>query len=162
VTHFIELVSTGQVSNPGVGNTEEFKGEVGNFSAPSETGVNVMANEKNRERVTAEITLFHLILLANEHGCKVSHEQAMAFLNEKETAQEIWKQMMQAGLDFIQSSLLPASPGPSSLREVPRWTAPTLSSPNLKKSDLKRRQRVGLTDPSTLKPKAGQLTEQTR
>jgi hypothetical protein len=62
--------------------------------------------------VTAEITLFHLILLANEHGCKVSHEQAMAFLNEKETAQEIWKQMMQAGLDFIACSLLPPCTSP--------------------------------------------------
>jgi hypothetical protein len=47
--------------------------------------------------MTAEITLFDLILLANEHGYRVSHEQAMAFLNEKASAREIWKQMMRAG-----------------------------------------------------------------
>ncbi|HEY1468658.1 MAG TPA: hypothetical protein VGF61_06420 [Candidatus Acidoferrum sp.] len=60
-----------------------------------------MAIKRKRERVTAEITLFRLILLANKHGYRVSHEQAMAFLNEKESAQKIWKQMMRTGLDFI-------------------------------------------------------------
>lgn len=52
-----------------------------------------MAKKRNWERVTAEITLLHLILLANAHGYRVSHEQALAFLNEKAGAQEIWKQM---------------------------------------------------------------------
>ena len=65
-----------------------------------------MPKKKNRERVTAEIALFHLILLANEHGYRVSHDQAMAFLNEKKSAQKIWKQMMQAGLDSIPCNLL--------------------------------------------------------
>ncbi len=53
----------------------------------------------------AEITPFHLMRLANEHGCNVSREQAMEFLNQ-ERAQEMWKHMMQAGLDFIACSLL--------------------------------------------------------
>ena len=77
-----------------------------------------MAKKRNRERVTGEITLFHLILLANKHGYRVSHEQAMAFLNEKESAQEIWRQIMQGGLDFIPCSLLPPNPEPSGLGEV--------------------------------------------
>ena len=77
-----------------------------------------MAKKRNRKKATAEITLFHLILLANAHGYRVSHEQAMAFLNEKASAQEIWKQMMQAGLDFIPCSLLPPNPEPGRLGEV--------------------------------------------
>jgi intracellular sulfur oxidation DsrE/DsrF family protein len=66
-----------------------------------------MPKKRNRERVTAEITLLHLIRLASEHGHSVTREQAVAFLNEKESAQEIWMHMMQAGLDFIACSLLP-------------------------------------------------------
>ncbi len=66
-----------------------------------------MEKNRNRERVIAEITLFHLIRLGNEYGCSVSRDQAMAFLNEEEHAQEIWSHMMQAGLDFIACSLFP-------------------------------------------------------
>jgi hypothetical protein len=65
-----------------------------------------MTKKRNRERVTAEITLFHLVQLASEYGCSVSRDQAMAFINEEERAQEVWKRMMQAGLDFIACSLL--------------------------------------------------------
>ena len=65
-----------------------------------------MTKRKTRERVIAEITLFHLVRLAAEHGCNVSREQAMVFLNEEERAQEMWGQMMQAGLDFIAARLL--------------------------------------------------------
>jgi len=54
----------------------------------------------------AEITLFHLMKLASEHGRMVSREQAIAFLNQEERAQEMWRHMMQAGLDFIACSLL--------------------------------------------------------
>ena len=53
----------------------------------------------------AEITLFHLMRLAHEHGCTVSREQATAFLNEEERAQQMWSHMMQAGLDFVACSL---------------------------------------------------------
>ena len=56
-----------------------------------------MKKNRNRERVIAEITLFHLIRLGNEHGCSVSRERAIAFLNEEERAQEMWKHMMGAG-----------------------------------------------------------------
>ena len=72
-------------------------------------GVNVMTHQRNRERVTAEITLFHLMRLASERGRSVSREQAIAFLNQ-ERAQEMWQHMMQAGLDFIACSLLDDAP----------------------------------------------------
>ena len=69
------------------------------------SGVNTMNKKRDRERVIAEITLFHLMRLGSEHGRSVSREQAMAFLNEEGYAQEMWKHMMQAGLDFIACSL---------------------------------------------------------
>ena len=56
--------------------------------------------------MTAEITLSHLLRLATEQGCTVSREQALAFLNQERRAFEMWKQMMQAGEDFIARSLL--------------------------------------------------------
>jgi len=65
-----------------------------------------MAEKKNRERVMAEITLSHLLLLANEQGCPVSREQALVFLNQEGHAYEMWKQMMQAGEDFLKCRLL--------------------------------------------------------
>ena len=70
-----------------------------------------MTKKSNRDRVMAEITPFHLMRLASEHGCSVSREQAIAFLNQ-ESAQEMWKHMMQAGLDFIACSLLGDTPAP--------------------------------------------------
>jgi len=36
--------------------------------------------KRNRERVTAEITLFHLMRFASESGRSVSRQQALAFL----------------------------------------------------------------------------------
>jgi hypothetical protein len=54
----------------------------------------------------AEITLPHLLRLANEHGCSVTQRQALAFLNEQGRAFGMWRQMMQAGEEFIASSLL--------------------------------------------------------
>ena len=54
----------------------------------------------------AEITLSHLLRLANEHHCFVSRKQALKFLNQQGHAFEMWKQMMQAGEDFIARSLL--------------------------------------------------------
>ncbi len=71
------------------------------------SGVTTMKKNRDRERVIAEITLFHLIRLANEHGCTVSREQATAFLNEEERAQQMWNHMMQAGLNFVACSLFP-------------------------------------------------------
>ena len=65
-----------------------------------------MTEMKTRERVMAEITLAHLLRLANEQGCSVSREQALAFLNQDGRAFEMWKQMMEAAENFITSSLL--------------------------------------------------------
>jgi hypothetical protein len=36
-----------------------------------------MTQEGNRDRVMAEVTSFHLMRLANEHGCNFSREQAI-------------------------------------------------------------------------------------
>ena len=70
-----------------------------------------MSEKKDRERVTAEITLSHLIRLGNEQGFPVSREQALAFLNQEGRAFEMWKHMMQAAEDFIACSLLRNSLG---------------------------------------------------
>ena len=56
--------------------------------------------------MVAEITLSHLLRLANEHGCSVSREQATTFFNQKGHAYEVWKHMMHAGEEFVASSLL--------------------------------------------------------
>ena len=71
-----------------------------------------MSEKKDRERVIAEITLSHLMRLANEQGCPVSREQALAFLNQEGRAFELWKHMMQAAEDFIAGSLLRHSLSP--------------------------------------------------
>ena len=71
-----------------------------------------MSEKKDRERVTAEITLSHLMRLGNEHGCPVSREQALAFLNQDGRAFEMWTQMMQAAEDFIACRLLRHSLSP--------------------------------------------------
>jgi hypothetical protein len=65
-----------------------------------------MTEKKDRDRVIAEITLPHLLRLANEYGRSVSREQAATFLNQEGHAYEMWKHMMQAGEDFIVRSLL--------------------------------------------------------
>jgi hypothetical protein len=64
-----------------------------------------MTAKKARERVIAEITLSHLIRLANEQGCAVSQQQALAFLNQEGRAFEMWKHMMRAAEEFIAGSL---------------------------------------------------------
>ena len=65
-----------------------------------------MTHKKDRDRVMAEITLPHLLRLANEHGCSVTQQQAAAFLNQEGHAYEMWKHMMRAGEEFVASSLL--------------------------------------------------------
>jgi hypothetical protein len=65
-----------------------------------------MTQKKCRDRVIAEITLSHLLRLANEQGCPVNREQALVFLNQEGRAFEMWKQMMQAGENFILCRLL--------------------------------------------------------
>ena len=77
-----------------------------------------MADKKDRDRVMAEITLSHLLRLANEQGCTVSREQAVAFLNQEGHAYEMWMQMMQAGEQFIAGSLLRHCSSPECTPEV--------------------------------------------
>jgi len=68
--------------------------------------------KRDRERVTAEITLSHLMRLGNEQGCPVSREQALAFFNQEGRAFEMWKHMMQAAEEFIAGSLFQNSFSP--------------------------------------------------
>ncbi len=58
-----------------------------------------------REKVTAEITLAHMLQFAGELGSNLSAAEAAAFLNEKGRAQSIWTHMMQAGEEYIKSNL---------------------------------------------------------
>jgi hypothetical protein len=65
-----------------------------------------MIEKKTREGVIAEITLPHLLRLASEHGCSLSREQALLFINQEGRAFEMWKYMMRAGEDFVTQTLL--------------------------------------------------------
>jgi hypothetical protein len=65
-----------------------------------------MTEKKDRDRVMAEITLSPVLRLAAEQDSPVSREPALAFLNQEGRAFEMWKQMMQAGEEFIAHSLL--------------------------------------------------------
>jgi len=58
-----------------------------------------------REKVTAEITLAHVLQFAREAGTKMDAAEVAAFLNEKGRAHEVWTHMMKAGEDYIKSSL---------------------------------------------------------
>ncbi len=58
-----------------------------------------------REKVTAEITLAHLQQFAHELGTTMNTAEVAAFLNEKGRAQAVWTHMMQAGEEYIKSSL---------------------------------------------------------
>jgi hypothetical protein len=71
-----------------------------------------------REKVTAEITVAHMLQFARELGAKLSAEEAAAFLNEKGRAQAIWTHMMEAGAEFLKADLagspaIPASGRPA-------------------------------------------------
>ncbi len=63
-----------------------------------------MIHKTTRKKVIAEISVCHLMRLANEHGWSVSPEQALAFMNDGH-AFEMWKHMMHAAEDFIAHSL---------------------------------------------------------
>jgi hypothetical protein len=58
-----------------------------------------------REKVTAEITLAHLQQFAREMGTNLNAAEVAAFLNEKGRAQAVWTHMMQAGENYIKSSM---------------------------------------------------------
>jgi uncharacterized protein (DUF2237 family) len=63
-----------------------------------------------RERVTAEITVAHLVEFAREAGDELSTSQAEAFLNENGHAYEMWMHMMRAGEEFLKNHLNPRMP----------------------------------------------------
>jgi hypothetical protein len=50
-----------------------------------------------REKVTAEITVSHILQFAEEMGSNMSAVEVGEFLNENGRAQEVWTHMMQAG-----------------------------------------------------------------
>ncbi len=59
-----------------------------------------------RDKVTAEITLAHVLQFAKEAGTNMSAAELAAFLNEKGRAHDVWIHMMQAGEAYIKSSLV--------------------------------------------------------
>ena len=71
-----------------------------------------MPKKKQRERVVAEITTFHLTQLAQTAlGRELSREEAIAFLNDGDRAYHMWKHMMHAGEAYIQSTIRMAGAG---------------------------------------------------
>jgi hypothetical protein len=58
-----------------------------------------------REKVTAEITLAHVLQFAKEAGTNMNAAEVAAFLNEQGRAQAVWTHMMQAGEEYIKSNL---------------------------------------------------------
>jgi hypothetical protein len=77
-----------------------------------------------REKVTAEITLAHLQQFAREAGTNMNTAEVAAFLNEKGRAQAVWTHMMQAGEDYIKSTLPARNLG---LHNLERGAAPLRS-----------------------------------
>jgi len=68
-----------------------------------------MILKQKRERVVAEITATHLMMLLREQGRFLDQQQAVAFLNEGDRAYILWKQMMYAGESYIKSVLVQAT-----------------------------------------------------
>lgn len=67
-----------------------------------------MIDTKNkcwREKVTAEITMAHMLQFAQELGTRMTAEEAAAFLNQSGRAQSLWIHMMQAGEEYLKASL---------------------------------------------------------
>jgi hypothetical protein len=64
-----------------------------------------MTEKKKREKVVAEITLAHLMQFARESGRSLSPQDAVAFFNQDGRAYDMWKHMMQAGEQYIKTSL---------------------------------------------------------
>jgi archaeosine-15-forming tRNA-guanine transglycosylase len=58
-----------------------------------------------REKITAEITLAHVLQFAKEAGSHMNAAEVAVFLNEQGRAQAVWTHMMEAGEEYIKSSL---------------------------------------------------------
>ena len=76
-----------------------------------------------REKVTAEITMTHVLQFAQEMGMNMSEADAAQFLNENGMAQCVWTHMMQAAEQHVKSSLRTRAAGvPADIRPAPRAT----------------------------------------
>ncbi len=71
-----------------------------------------------RERVTAEITVAHMVEFARETGDDLSLQQAANFLNENGHAYEMWMHMMRAGEEFIKNNMRSRMPAPENQLEA--------------------------------------------
>ncbi|HEY4962994.1 MAG TPA: hypothetical protein VFC15_05555 [Candidatus Limnocylindrales bacterium] len=58
-----------------------------------------------REKVTAEITVTHVLEFAQEMGANLNAAEVATFLNQNGTAPNVWIHMMQAGEQYIKSNL---------------------------------------------------------
>jgi len=61
--------------------------------------------ETDTERVTAEITTSDVLRIAREVGMPVSPKEAERFLRDGARAHRMWKQMIEAGRQYIAESL---------------------------------------------------------
>jgi hypothetical protein len=61
--------------------------------------------ETDTERVTAEITSNDVLRIAREVGMPVSAKEAELFLRDGARAHRMWKQMMEAGRQYIAETL---------------------------------------------------------
>jgi hypothetical protein len=57
------------------------------------------------ERVTADITPEDVLQIAREAGLVISRKQAASFLHNDSHAHRMWKQMVEAGRQYIAESL---------------------------------------------------------
>jgi hypothetical protein len=64
-----------------------------------------MTEKKKRQKVTAEISVTHLIQFARELGQHLSQEEAIAFLNRDGRAYGMWQQMMHAAEEYVKTNL---------------------------------------------------------
>ncbi len=58
-----------------------------------------------REKVTAELTMAHVVQFAQEMGANMNAAEVAEFLNHNGTAQNVWMHMMQAGEQYIKLNL---------------------------------------------------------
>jgi hypothetical protein len=58
-----------------------------------------------REKVTAEITMTHVLQFAQEMGADLSAAEVAQILNQNGLAQSVWIHMMPAGEHYIKSQL---------------------------------------------------------
>jgi len=74
-----------------------------------------MTEKKKRDKVTAELSVAHLLEFAGEIGQELSREEAVAFLNRDGHAYEMWQRMMHAAEDYIKSALQRQVPAPHAM-----------------------------------------------